>query len=122
MVWPELDYDSEQARPSGDDLETPVPVAVDNERLAFFRSMCAVRKAHPELRRGAYKVIYADQANRTFAFERRLNDAALVGVFNASGREVAMPALFRDCEVVHASDRSTTGHLQARGFVLLRPR
>jgi len=54
------------------------------ELLDYVKRCIAVRKAHPALRRGEYKSLFAQ--DDIYAFVRRLPNETLIGVFNAGTR------------------------------------
>lgn len=56
----------------------------DQELIAFFRRLVALRKAYPALRRGVRKVVHLDAAAGTYAYLRQLESEKLVAAFNLS--------------------------------------
>lgn len=57
----------------------------DHELRNYTKECIALRKAHPALRRGCYHRLFA--AHGVYAFGRRLDEQALIVVFNADERE-----------------------------------
>ncbi len=61
-----------------------------NERNGFrelYEKIYDIRKAHPELKRGSYKMLPTSDERNVFAFERKLGDRIAVCVFNFSKLE-----------------------------------
>lgn len=67
------------------------PERWDLETLAYHRRLIALRHAHPALRRGRYRPLYAD--DQVYVFERRLGGNRLVIAVNAATepRTVRLP-------------------------------
>ncbi|GIV58671.1 MAG: alpha-amylase [Rhodothermaceae bacterium] len=83
MVWPELAYAPQAADPLGRP-RTPDPVAFDAELYDFYRAAIHLRRAHPSLCRGDFRVLATDDAAQMLAFARTLEDEMLVVVLNRS--------------------------------------
>jgi glycosidase len=95
MVWPDLTYAPQCADPLGR-ARTCDAIAFDPALHAFYRDVIALRHAHDALRRGAFRVLLADDERNLFGYARTLGDDAFVVVFNRSdeahGFRVEKPA------------------------------
>jgi glycosidase len=96
MVWPEFVYDDEVAHPCDrlPDCDYSRPrdrVAFDRELFDYYRSLIQLRRDHPALRRGTYRTVLTDDANRLFAFERTYQDERIRAVFNGSWKAATIP-------------------------------
>jgi len=83
MVWPEVMYEAEVALPDGRGRAHPDEVAFDRDLFDTYRSLIAVRKSSPALRRGDYQTLLADDARRLFAFARRAEGDEVLVALNA---------------------------------------
>jgi len=83
MVWPDLDYATEDDHPFGHDRPAD-PVAYDDALADFYRRAIALRRDTPALRRGTYTSLLADDARSIVAFARGMSDDAAVVVLNRS--------------------------------------
>jgi glycosidase len=94
MVWPDADYEPQQAHPLG--RERPADaVAFDESLFGFYRAAIALRRESAALRRGSIDFVAADDASRFLAF-RRTNgrESLLVGLNrgeNAYRWEIPVP-------------------------------
>jgi hypothetical protein len=78
MVWPDLSFADEALDPLGRP-RTPDPVAFDTTLFRFHQDLIALRRADPVLRRGALRVLAADDDAQTVAFERVLPAGTAAG-------------------------------------------
>jgi len=86
MVWADLKFADERAHPLG--RQRPVDaVHPDDDLLKFHREWTARRRESEVLRRGDFKVVLANDAQRLFAFRRSLTGNEIVAVFNTAGVE-----------------------------------
>ena len=85
MVWPDLVYGTETRDPLGRP-RTPDPVAFDTDLFAFYQSAIALRRGDAVLRRGSLRVLAADSAAHSVAFERTLGGERRVVALNRSDR------------------------------------
>jgi len=60
------------------------------ELLAYYKTLIAVRKANPALRRGAFHPLEADPQRQLYAFERRCPDNHCIVALNRSGHDHAL--------------------------------
>ncbi|HYE58150.1 MAG TPA: glycoside hydrolase family 13 protein, partial [Rhodothermales bacterium] len=92
MVWPDLRYAPEASDPFGRP-RTPDPVAYDHDLAAFFRTLAHLRTSTPALTHGSVRTLVADDAQRVFAYERRLGEQVVVVAFHlgAGTHEVLLP-------------------------------
>jgi|GEM_PF-472574 len=58
--------------------------------LAYYKTLIAVRKANPALRRGAFHPLEADPQRQLYAFERRCPDNHCIVALNRSGHDHAL--------------------------------
>jgi glycosidase len=81
MIWPDLGA-----------FEDP-DERIDEAQLAAYRAMIALRSASPALRRGAFRMLVADDARDVWVFERLLGDERVIVALNASGKtqDFALP-------------------------------
>jgi glycosidase len=77
MVWPEMNYDSQQAHPLGRERKAD-PVAFDEGLFNFYRAAIALRRESTALRRGGIEFIAADDAEGFLAFRRSDGDETLL--------------------------------------------
>ncbi len=83
MVWADYIYEDETHHPFGD----PRPVDIvepDMNLLQFYKHMIDIRKAHPSLTRGNYRVLFADNEHDLFAFSREFLNSYIIAIFNGS--------------------------------------
>ena len=85
MVWPDLTYADEALDPLGRP-RTPDAVAFDHGLFAFYQRAIALRRGDAVLRRGSLRVLAADSAAASVAFERTLNGERRVVALNRSDR------------------------------------
>jgi cyclomaltodextrinase / maltogenic alpha-amylase / neopullulanase len=96
MLWPEMTFDPEVCHP----LEKARPrdvVAFDSVLFNAYRSLMRLRTAEPALRRGAYRMVSADNAQDALAFERSLgNDRLLIILNNGESCTLSVPLAIQD--------------------------
>ena len=91
MLWSDIKYDPEAAEPSGRPRPTD-PVAPDPDLLNFYRQFAKLRRDHLALRRGDFKWVHTDDANRIIAFRRSAIGEEIIAVFNTGDREARLTA------------------------------
>jgi len=64
------------------------PETWDNELLAFYRQATALRHAHPVLRTGTFRFMYAQ--GMVYAFSRQLGEQTAIVIFNADVETVEL--------------------------------
>lgn len=104
MVWEDLKFEPQKISPGGQP-ERNDDVNFDASLHAFYREAIALRKKHPVLIDGEFRVIGAENSTRTFALARTGYEN-LVAVFNRS----ESPQTFRF--VVGTTDGSTPPSFQ----------
>ncbi|NBB80133.1 MAG: DUF3459 domain-containing protein [Verrucomicrobia bacterium] len=90
---PMIYYGTELGMWSADDPEDRMPAwwhRKDEEIFKTYQGALHLRDAHPALRRGDYRVLETRDDAQVFAFERRLEDARLVVVFNRGQGEATL--------------------------------
>jgi glycosidase len=91
MVWPDLKYAEERAHPFG--LARPVDkVSPDIDLLKFYREWANRRRERVVLRRGDFRVVLVDDAQRLIGFRRSLPVEEIVVVFNGASQAVTVAA------------------------------
>lgn len=76
MLWKDLEpYDR------------PAENAVDEEHLAWYRRVIALRNAHPALRTGSFETVLCHDAEDVWVFVRELKGETLLVAVNASDRD-----------------------------------
>ncbi|HEX8385459.1 MAG TPA: alpha-amylase family glycosyl hydrolase, partial [Rubricoccaceae bacterium] len=85
MVWPDLAYEPESRDPLGRPRTTD-PVAFDSTLFRFYQSVIALRRGDAVLRSGDLRVLAADSAAQSVAFERALGAERRVVALNRSDR------------------------------------
>ena len=93
MVWKEFTYVPQTAHPRGGSRNDDINF--DPAVFDFYRSVLRLRRQHPALSRGDFRVIHANDEGRTFGFERTLDGRTVIAVFNRSEseREVSLDNL-----------------------------
>ncbi len=83
----------------------------DTELLELYKKLIRIRHASPALRRGTFKTILADNATKTFAFERQLNSHLAYVAINRRDKmmNVELP--------VHPLVKEVTDELTGEKFV-----
>ena len=85
MVWPDLVYADQSHDPLGRP-RTPDPVRFDSTLFAFYQRAIAMRHGDAALRHGSLRVLAADSAAQSVAFERVLGAERRVVALNRSDR------------------------------------
>ena len=83
MVWPEMQFDSQQAHPFGHTRPTDV-VQFDTPLHDYYRAVIRLRRQHSALRRGSIKFVGADDAARFLGFLRSDEVETLIVGLNRS--------------------------------------
>ncbi len=94
MVWSDLRYDDESARPDGRARHRD-RVFPDTTLFRVYRDLIALRKEHLRLLvDGSFKWLLTDDSRGLLAYERVLGNQRAIVAFNVSGapQEVAIPA------------------------------
>ncbi len=87
--------------------------------LNFYRNLLAWRKTHPALLKGRLKLLPADP--QLLGYERRLDDDALLCVFNFSGKKARLPLPRGWADGVIDEGSGLTGAEIRRGALVLEP-
>ena len=96
LIWPDYTFDDEVVHPL--QLERPTDkVAFDSTLFGFYKQLIAMRTSNPVLVKGNLKFLVTDDANRTLAYSRNLDDSQAVVVFNRSNKvqTVTVPVQFK---------------------------
>jgi glycosidase len=84
MVWPELRYAGEAARPDGSKNAAPDKVEFDFDLFRHYQQMIALRQALPALTEGNYRTLFVDDVRDVFAFARSTAAQEVIVVLNRS--------------------------------------
>ncbi|MCC6395399.1 MAG: alpha-glucosidase C-terminal domain-containing protein, partial [Bacteroidetes bacterium] len=95
MVWPEMAYDSEITHPLGKSRPRDI-VAFDSTLHAEYRALMRMRTAERALRRGAYRLVSAYDAQDAFVFERSAGAERILVVINNGDRSTLTIPLLQD--------------------------
>ena len=87
--------------------------------LNFYRNLLAWRKTHPALVKGRLKLLPANP--QLLGYERRLDDDALLCVFNFSGKKARLPLPRGWADDLIDEDSGLTGAEIRRGALMLAP-
>jgi cyclomaltodextrinase len=79
----------------------------------FVRRLAQLRLAHPALRRGSFRTLYADA--ELYVFARELKDERLVGALNLAPHAVSSRALPLELRAARAEPLLGAGRLEATG-------
>ena len=85
MIWPDLTYDDQTNDPEGRPLQAK-PVRFDHGLHGFYRALNFLRKSHPALRGGGFRVIATDDSAKGLVFTRSDAGETLWVVFNRGDR------------------------------------
>ncbi len=89
MVWADLKYDPQAIDPRGVERKAD-KVNFEPEIFNFYKSAIALRRSHPALNRGDYRVVLADNEQDSIAFVRRSGEEKLLIALNRSGGKVTL--------------------------------
>lgn len=92
MLWPDIPAAPETLGFRGP-LEHRTPRAPDESLLAFYRTLTALRRDHPALRRGTFRWLPGGDEN-TLLYERRLGDDCLLVAIQKGPTPVSLPPPF----------------------------
>ncbi|MFV2066025.1 MAG: alpha-amylase family glycosyl hydrolase [Pirellulales bacterium] len=101
MVWPDLSY----ARQAADPLGRPRQgdrVAFDAGLFDFYRRAIKLRRDHPSLRHGSFRLLAVDDRPRTMAYVRSCDGDRLVVILNRGDHQVR-------CRVALGTDQDSHG-------------
>jgi glycosidase len=85
MVWPDIEYDPQQAHPRG--RERPADaVGFDDALFSFYRAAIALRRSSIALRRGSIEFVTADDASQFLAFRRSSQEESLLVGLNRGAK------------------------------------
>jgi glycosidase len=86
MIWDELEYDNEVIDQSSGFRTGYGSCTVEQNKdlLNFYKEIIKLREDYQELVKGDVNFIYQNNEQKTFAFERNLNDKKVICVFNLS--------------------------------------
>ena len=92
MVWSDIQYADEVYQPDQSKRAEADKVEQNKDLRAHYQKLIAIRKAHPALADGSYKVILADDEKDLFIFERMNKQERLVILINNSEQSLAVTA------------------------------
>lgn len=84
MWWDDITYTTETAHYIEGKERPHDEIKINQELLAYYKSLTALRKAHPALRNGALHFILADDNAMTLAYQRTNEQEELIVAFNRS--------------------------------------
>ncbi|MFO0033668.1 MAG: glycoside hydrolase family 13 protein [Planctomycetota bacterium] len=89
MIWPDLSYEPRTHTPRGK-TTTPQPIAFNQEMFDWFSQATELRAKSEALRRGNFRIVYADPVRPVIAFVRETNEEQILVVVNRSPDIVAL--------------------------------
>ncbi|MFO7320315.1 MAG: glycoside hydrolase family 13 protein [Chloroflexota bacterium] len=107
---------------------------LDEDLLAFYKRIVALRRGSNALRLGTVETVVLDDEQRVYGFVRRYTDETIYVLFNGGDKEVGLelplaegePADWEDCAGDHGVISARNGRLhirlEPRGYAYLRPR
>lgn len=81
MLWEDIPFDDEHTDANGKAYEQASKVHPDQELIAWYQELIAIRRAHPALKTGDYRCLLAGE-NGGFAFKRQEGEDIVVAFFN----------------------------------------
>ncbi len=90
MLWPEFEYEDEVYLPDQTKRAKADKVAPNMELHAYYQRLIKIRREHPVLATGDFKVLIADDENDVFVFERRNESSRIIVAINNSDKEWAL--------------------------------
>ena len=91
MIWEDIDYEDEIFHADGS-THAPDKVEVNQELLAHYKKMIAIRNEHKALQLGTYKTIFTDDGNGILIFERKYKRETIFVVINNGEYEYQLDA------------------------------
>ena len=120
MIWDDFEYESEIVNEesgfkSGFGAYT---VEQNINLLQFYKDIIEIRNKNEVLKTGTVKFIYADNENKSFAFESALKDEKIICAFNLGESEVSIPLDFEVVELYTSNDEinSTIKSIVSKSF------
>ncbi len=122
MVWPDLQYADQASDPMGRP-RVPDPVAFDRGLFNYYKDVIALRHARPELRRGSYETLAADNERDILAVARTLGSEVTIVVLNRSEEahsiRIPLPESLRKTYRISMTTNGTSYRLQQDAEALL---
>jgi cyclomaltodextrinase / maltogenic alpha-amylase / neopullulanase len=87
MVWAENKYDAEIYNPNQSKHE-PDEVNFDQEIFNWYKKFTSLRKKYKSIRVGSYTTLTTDDANKLYAFSRKLGEEEVIVILNRSSKPV----------------------------------
>ncbi|MFT5144993.1 MAG: cyclomaltodextrinase [Rhodothermales bacterium] len=84
MWWGDMDFDAVRHHPRTGALARPIAVGFDPVVSDFYKAAIALRRSHPSLNRGDFRVLATDDTAQSLAFAREHEEEAVVVVLNRS--------------------------------------
>ncbi|RMG68107.1 MAG: glycoside hydrolase family 13 protein [Calditrichaeota bacterium] len=133
MVWPDLRFEVERSHPLPGHVRPPDPNGFDEALFEFYRRAIALRRRHPALQTGRFRLLKEFTGPVTLGFARTSGKEQVIALFSRADREVTMPIssqsllaqnpslVFGKAQIGHADNGSgaLTVRLPARGFAVL---
>ncbi|MCU0611560.1 MAG: glycoside hydrolase family 13 protein, partial [Candidatus Eisenbacteria bacterium] len=82
MLWDDLTYEREIARPDRSRREEGDAVSPDADLRAYYRSLISIRNRHPALRTGDFATLISDDSRSIYAFIRQAGEDTVVVALN----------------------------------------
>lgn len=86
MWWRDINYDPEKAHYFEGQKRPVDEVKIDEDLLAYYKSLTALRKAYPVLREGDLSFLLADDEAMTLVYQRTSENTEILVAFNRSER------------------------------------
>lgn len=107
------------------------PAKQNQELLQLYKQMIQIRREHPALQRGSYRLVYTDDKARIFAFERDYQGERIVTLLNVGDEAQSLALPFADWGIkgevqdlltgaTYSAKERATLELQANSGVVLR--
>lgn len=88
MIWNDITYQDEVFGSDATTKHAPDKVEINQELLAFYKKMIALRNQHKALQIGSYRTLTADDKQDIFAFERVYKQDKVLVLINNSHQTV----------------------------------
>ena len=82
MVWDNLKYEPEAYFPNQQIKNKPDSVSFNKDLFEYYKKLIEIRNSNPALQLGDCKTLLADNENRIYAFERKLDHQQVIVVLN----------------------------------------
>lgn len=89
MVWDDITYEDEISHPFGKERPND-KVIFDKDLFSHYKTLVDIRKSHPSLSNGSFRIIHTDDVNDIIVYERRLDQEILLICINNSNESNAV--------------------------------